>query len=416
MFVKRLSLQERILIMTERILKNIINSSKRTATQRLLLQQFINQGAYTIPELAKLLDISIPTVTKVLNELIDLGLIKEVGKREINAGRIPTVYDLIPESGYFLGIDPRTESLWLGLSDFCGNLVYSQQDIPYHYTDSAECLQALTDAIATFVEESGIEKENILHACMNVSGRVNPYEGKAYNLFTFLDHPLAEALTNAIGIPTIIDNDTRCMTYGELLRGACKGKKNVLFINVSWGLGMGIVIDGNLYFGKSGYSGEIGHMRTYNNGIICHCGKIGCMETEVSGRALQRQLTQRLKDGEQSILSQKALGNGGLSLDDILNGIRREDTICIDALQKMADELGKNLSSIINVFNPEMLVLGGELSVTGDYLIQPISMSIKKYSLNIVNEDSKIVTSILKDKAGLIGACLMARHAALSPL
>lgn len=205
------------------------------------------------------------------------------------------------------------------------------------------------------------------------------------------------------------------MTYGEFLKGCCKGVKNAIFVNISWGLGIGIIFDGKLYFGNSGYSGEFGHMHIYNNGIICHCGKTGCLETEVSGMALQRKMTELLLSGETSILSDKVVNKKEpLTLQDILDAIAKEDVLSIEALQKMASELGTNLAGIINIFNPEMLVIGGDLSVTGDYLIQPINMGIKKFSLNVVNEDSKIVISELKDQAGLIGACLMARHKLLS--
>ena len=269
----------------------------------------------------------------------------------------------------------------------------------------------LVGIINAYIEESGIQKDLIHNVCMNVAGRVNPKEGKAYNYFTCLDQPFAQILQEALGIHTCIENDTRSMTYGEYLKGISKGIKNVIFVNVSWGIGIGIIINGEIYCGKSGYSGEIGHMHIYNNGIICHCGKTGCMETEVSGMALQRKMTQILEKGATSILSEKVfVRKEQLTLADILDAIDKEDVLCIEALQKMADELGTNLAGIINTFNPEMLVIGGDLSVTGDYLTQPVSMGIKKYSLNVVNEDSKIVTSMLKDKAGLVGACLVARH------
>ena len=115
-------------------------------------------------------------------------------------------------------------------------------------------------------------------------------------------------------------------------------------------------------------------------------------------------------DGSISVLSKKTIDQQGeLTLKDFFDAIKKEDVHCIDILQKVAEELGTNLAGIINTFNPEMLVIGGELSLTGDYLIQPISMGIKKYSLNLVNEDSLIELSSLKDKGGVIGACLMAR-------
>ena len=401
--------------MKEHILKDIINANKRSATQRALLNQFIMQGSSTIPELSKNLGISIPTVTKSLNELMDKGLVQEVGKRDNSSGRVPTIYDLIPTSGYFIGIDPTINSLAFGISDFCGNLVYKKNNIPFHYEDTPACLENLEKLLLDFIDELTIDKSLILGICMNVAERVDPFEGKAYNKYTFLDKPLANALSEAVGYPVYVDNDSRSMAYGEYLKGCCNGEKNVVFVNIGWGLGMGLIIDGKLYFGKSGYSGEIGHMSVYDNDIICHCGKLGCMETEVSGLALQRKMTKLLMDGGQSILSDKVVNQKQtLTLPDILDAIAKEDVLSIEALQKVADELGKNLAGIINIFNPDMLVIGGDLSVTGDYLIQPVKMGIKKYSLNVVNEDSKIVTSELKDQAGLIGACLMARYRTLS--
>lgn len=381
-----------------------------TATKAALLNLLIEKGDQTISELSNGLGVSIPYTTKSLNELIEIGLVHEVGKRDNYAKRAPRVYDLIATSGYFLGIDTGHDRLNLGITDFCGNLVSSKFKIVYSYEDTPECFDNLMETINTFIDESGIAREQILNACMSVGGRVNPAEGKAHNYFTCLSKPLAAALSESLGLPACIDNDTRCMTYGEFLKGCCKGYQNVVFVNISWGIGIGIIIDGKLYLGKSGYSGEIGHMHIYNNGIICHCGKTGCMETESSGSALVRKMTQSLRNGAVSILSDRVNGdNEELSLSEVLEAIEKEDVLSIENLQKVAIELGNNLAGIINIFNPEILVIGGDLSVTGDYLTQPICLGIKKFSLNMVNEDSVIATSSLTDKAGLIGACLIAR-------
>ena len=187
----------------------------------------------------------------------------------------------------------------------------------------------------------------------------------------------------------------------------------MVLVNVGRGLGIGIIIDGKMCLGKSGYSGEMGHVHIYNNGIICHCGKTGCMETEASGSALQRHMKQKLADGAVSILTHRPNPEQELSLQDILDAIKREDVLSIESLQQMATELGNNLAGIINIFNPEMLVIGGALSVTGDNLTQPIRMGIHRFSLNMVSEDSIVTTSALTDKAGVIGACLLARHRAI---
>lgn len=390
--------------------KSIIPHTKWSASKTALLNLLIEHGGQTIAELSSSLGVSVPYTTKTLNELIEDGLIEVTGKKDNYSKRAPKIYDLIATSGYFLGIDTGKQSLTFGICDFCGNMVAEPELIHFDYQDSPECFDRFINLINEYIQRSGIARSQIKKACMSIGGRVNPEIGCAYNYFTCTEMPLAEALTERLDLPFCIDNDTRCMTYGEYLKGVCKGLKNIIFVNVSWGIGIGIIFDGKLYLGKSGFSGEIGHMHIYNNDIICHCGKTGCMETETSGSALLRKMKEALENGGTSVLSDKVKNqHQELTLQDILDAIKKEDVLSIETLQKVAVELGTNLAGIINIFNPEMLVIGGDLSVTGAYLTQPICMGIKKFSLNMVNEDSQVAASTLKEHAGLIGACLMAR-------
>ena len=401
--------------MRDELLKHIRNINKKSSVQGRILEQFVSQGTFTIPEMSKAVGVSLPTATSAINELIKAGLVREVGKKDISSGRIPMAYDLVPNAGYFVGVNPEMDCLALAASDFCGNLITEKIRVPYTYENTPENLEQMAKIINDFIATLPYAKEEILQICVNVAERVNPFEGNAYNMFTFLEDSLASRLTKLVQIPVCIENDTRSMTFAEFIKGRSKGLKNVIFANVCWGLAIGIIIDGKLYYGKSGYSGEFGHMTAYNNNIICHCGKIGCIETEVSGRALKRKLTEKILNGKTSILSDKVLNQKEEpTLKDLLEAIDKEDVLSLATLQNIADELGKQLAGVINIFNPEMLVIGGEMSATGDYLTLPARMGIKKFSLNIVNEDSQIVTSSLKGLAGITGACLMARHRLLN--
>ena len=380
--------------MRDELLKHIRNINKKSSVQGRILEQFVSQGTFTIPEMSKAVGVSLPTATSAINELIKAGLVREVGKKDISSGRIPMAYDLVPNAGYFVGVNPEMDCLALAASDFCGNLITEKIRVPYTYENTPENLEQMAKIINDFIATLPYAKEEILQICVNIAERVNPFEGNAYNMFTFLEESLTSKLTKLIQIPVCIENDTRSMTFAEFIKGRSKGLKNVIFANVCWGLAIGIIIDGKLYYGKSGYSGEFGHMTAYNNNIICHCGKIGCIETEVSGRALKRKLTEKILNGKTSILSDKVLNKKEeLTLQDLLDAIAKEDVLSLASLQTIADELGKQLAGVINIFNPEMLVIGGEMSVTGDYLTLPVRMGIKKFSLNIMNEDSQIVTS-----------------------
>lgn len=134
------------------------------------------------------------------------------------------------------------------------------------------------------------------------------------------------------------------------------------------------------------------------------------LETEASGSALHRILLERIQNGENSILSNR-IGdiNNPITLDEIIASVNKEDLLCIEIVEEIGQKLGKQIAGLINLFNPELVIIGGTISLTGDYITQPIKTAVRKYSLNLVNKDSAIVTSKLKDRAGIVGACMLAR-------
>lgn len=396
--------------MDQRLLKEIETGSRSALIKKKIITHYIYNGNSTIPDLSKNLHLSIPTVTKFITEMCEDGFIDDFGKLETSGGRHPSLYGLNPESGYFIGVDIERDAINIGLINFKGDLVELKMKKPFKLDNSPDCLNKLCELVKQFILQLTIDKSKIMNISVNISGRVNPDSGYSFSYFNFEERPLSEILSEKIGYKASIDNDTRAMAYGEYLQGNVKGEKNLLFVNISWGLGIGIVIEGKLYTGKSGFSGELGHINAYDNEIICHCGKKGCLETEASGSALHRILLERIKNGESSILSKRiASENQPLTLDEIISAVNKEDLLCIEIVEEIGQKLGKQIAGLINIFNPELVIIGGILSLTGDYITQPINTAIRKYSLNLVNKDSKIITSKLKEKAGVIGACMVAR-------
>ncbi len=289
-------------------------------------------------------------------------------------------------------------------------MVELKNNIPYQLENTHEALEELCRLISDFIKKVNVCFEKILNININISGRVNPESGYSFSLFNFSERPLAEILSEKLNRQVCIDNDTRAMTYGEYMQGCVTGEKDIIFVNVSWGLGIGIIIDGKVYTGKSGFSGEFGHINAFDNEILCHCGKKGCLETEASGSALHRLLLERIQGGESSILSNRIdMKDNPLTLDEIIAAVNKEDLLCIEIVEEIGQKLGKQIAGLINIFNPELVIIGGTLSLTGDYITQPIKTAVRKYSLNLVNKDSAIMTSKLKDKAGIVGACMLAR-------
>ena len=372
---------------------------------------YINNGDNTLADLGKELDLSVPTVTKMVGELIDDGIVMDFGKIETPGGRRPNIYGLNQNSGYFIGVDICHSHVNIGITDFKGELISDELSIPFIESQPQERFQRLCEIITQFIHNSKVPKHKILSMGINISGRVNTLTGHSYSSFYFDERPLTEMFENELNINVSIDNDSRAMTYGEYIKGCVNGEKNVLYVNVSWGLGLGIIVGGQLYYGKSGFSGEFGHIPAFGNEILCHCGKKGCLETEASGLALHRKFLEKLHSGHSSLLTQKSgyNPNAPISLNDIIEVALQEDMLAIELIEEIGNSLGKHIAGLINLFNPELVVIGGTLAYAGDYLMLTLRSAIRKYSLNLVSKDSTIKVSKLGEKAGLLGASLLAR-------
>ena len=375
-----------------------------------ILSYLIFNGGGTIPGMAAELGVSIGTATKLITGLVREGLVRDSGVIETSSGRKPHRFELNSDAGYFLGIDIADRFLSFGLMDFAGRLVGSRRNIPFSLQNTPQALGKVFGELDAVLQEWTEARGRILAAGIMIPGRVNMNTGNSYTNFSFTDAPLAEVFSKHLGCPVHLCNDTHAMTCAEYMQGHNHDRKNLIYINVNWGLGAGIIIDGKLYSGKSGYAGEIGHCHGFDNDILCRCGKKGCVETEISGLAFRRKLTARIRNGESSILSHRVLSDETpLSLQEIMNALRQEDVLCIDVIEEIGRMLGVRLSGLLNIFNPELVIIGGELSHAGDYLLQPLKTAVNKYSVNLVNQDSEIRLSTLGDEGTVLAACLMAR-------
>jgi predicted NBD/HSP70 family sugar kinase len=174
------------------------------------------------------------------------------------------------------------------------------------------------------------------------------------------------------------------------------------------------LINVQLYYGKSGYSGEFGHMPIFDNELLCRCGKKGCLETEAAGWALTRMLKEKMQEGSSSVLFENYSPEKEITMEDVINAANNDDVLAIELIGHIGEHIGRGIALLINVFNPELVVLGGSLAQTGEYITLPIKSAIHKYSLSLVNNDTQLKISSLGHRAGIIGACLLVRKRVLS--
>ena len=383
--------------------------NKNSILKKTILRLCIQSGEYSIAALSEQINTSVPTVTKLIGELMDEGFMIELGKSGTSGGRRPSIYGLNPEAGYFIGLDIRHTHASIAVTDFKGGLVCFEDNIPFILEIDEACLHTISKNIRDFFVEHDLDWNRVLGMGISVAGRVNPKTGYS-NLYSFdPDRPINKILSEDLDIPVVIENDSRAMTYGEYLSGVVKKEKNVLFVNVSWGLGMGMILDGRLYYGTSGYSGEFGHFPLLDNDQICRCGKVGCLETGASGSALVRMISEQLQAGRASSLSRIFKDQGKVNLNDIFKAVQEEDILTIETIEKIGANLGRGLAGLINVFNPQLVVLGGKVAMAGDYLLLAVRSAVKRHAQTIANQDTAIKFSKLRNQAAPIGDCMLSR-------
>lgn len=390
--------------------------SKNSALKQAILGKFISEGTESIADISREIGTSIPTITKLVGELIDEGLIEEIGKLGTTGGRRPSIYGLNPSAGFIVGVEIRWHHISMAITNFKGEIVDFQEDIPYTLESTEESFRAFCTFLKQIVDKTGIDRTKVLAYGFNLSGRVNNETGFSLSYFISEHRPISLVFKEELGTCVFVENDSRAMTYGEYICGIADEEKNMLFLNVTWGLGMGMIIDGKLSYGKSGFSGEIGHFPMLDNEKICQCGKIGCLETGASGSAAHRLVMEKLAEGRASILSDTLKKNGCITLDDIILALNEEDVLAIEVIEEIGRTLGRAIAGLINLFNPELVVIGGKVSAAKDYLMLPLKSAVQKHSLNMINRDTTIKFSKLGKKCGPIGACMLSRSKMLGLL
>lgn len=387
--------------------RNFLNNAddKSSITKREILRACIRHDHCSIADLSRILGISVPTVTKVVTDLISDGFLQDEGKIGTSGGRRPSIYGLNPSAGYFLGIDVARQHFHIAVSDFKGEIILFIQDIEFVLEANADSFRNMCTLIKKEVAAAEIDWGKVLGVGISLSGRVNPEKGFSLTYFVSDDIPLKDLFQRELGVPVSIENDSRAMAYGEYMSLGKDANPNMLFINLSWGLGMGIIVNGELYYGTSGFSGEIGHFPLLDNDVICRCGKIGCLETGASGSALKHWILDKLAEGRQSSLGKLE----DIRLHNILEAIEAGDVLAIEGIGQIGETLGRGIAGLINIFNPGLVVIGGRLIVGRDYLMLPIKTAVNRLSLSKVSADTKLRFSKLERRAASVGNCLLSR-------
>lgn len=385
-------------------------SHKNILIKRNIIAHMALNGHITLADLARELHVSVPTITKLVGELVDESIVVDNGKIETAGGRRPNIFGLANSSLYFAGVDIGRDDIRYVITDLKNNIILSGRETDFVLSDTERSLDEICSRIAGFIEGCGIERSKILGMGVCIAGRVNPNTGRSYMYFTSLDESLRSILEDRVGLRVLLENDTRARCYAEYFSGDNATEKNMLYLHLGRGVAIGIITDGKLFYGKSGFAGEFGHTPFFNNEIICECGKKGCLETEVSGIAIEKKIVEEIKRGVNTVLREKYDSGATIRIDDIINAAKNDDTLSIELIEEAGEKAGRSIAFLINIFNPELVIIGGNLSYAGDYLMLPLKAATNKYSLNLVYKDTRFRLSHMDADAGALGAAMLIRN------
>ena len=385
-------------------------SHKNNLIKRNIIAYMATNGESTLAELTKELKISVPTITKLVQELVDENIVSDLGKVETPGGRRPNVFGLTNSTIYFAGVHVGRDHITCVITDLQNNIIHEVTFGDFELNDRSQCLEKICANIEQFINECGIDKGKILGLGVCMVGRVNSEQGRSYKYFTSIEEPLREIIEKRVGIRVLLENDTRARCYAEYTYGRSKSESNIIYLHLGLGVAIGIVIDGKLYYGKNGFAGEFGHIPFFDNEKICFCGKKGCLETEVSGIAIEEKMSELVLSGANTILRSRYEKREQIHINDIIAAAQNDDNLSIELIEEAGEKMGKAVAFLINIFNPETVIVGGNLAAAGDYIMLPLKSATNKYSLNLVYKDTKFRLSKMGENANAWGAAMLIRN------
>lgn len=389
-------------------LDTLSNIERKKYLQKVRLIKLLHaDGAKSNADICKLLSISSPTSLILINELVQEKLIEKKGKGRSVGGRKPELYSIRDNSFYVLCIEMERFKTEIAILDNNNNNISGIQTFSLRLSKDKSSINQLYEFAEGLIKSSGIDRSKLVGIGLSMPGLVDKNAGKNYTYFiTGNDSKsLQDILEEKFKKPVYIQNDVKTNALAEYRFGLAAGKKDVLVLLMDWGIGLGIIMDGKLHSGISGFSGEIGHIPFVNDGEQCYCGKRGCLETVASGIALARLAKQGIQSGESSLLnslSDEEIEN--IEPHIVIDAANKGDQYAINILSEVGHNLGKAIATLIQLFNPELIILGGKIAEAKQYITIPIKHSINTYCMTRVRENTKIILSNLGHDAGLLGS------------
>jgi len=367
-----------------------------------------NNSRISRAEIAKQSGLSAPTVSRIVEHIIKDGLVREIGAGKSSGGRRPTLLEFSGHDTCIIGIDLGTTHILGVLSDLRADVIAEIKKPNYVKEGFLRIMQRTSGIITELQDQLSRSSQRICGIGMAVAGLINQ-QRKIVEFspdFKWHEVDVVGELSKRHDIPIIFDNVTRVMALGELWYGIGKKLKNFICVNVGYGIGAGIIIDGKPFYGPTGMSGEFGHTTLEKDSLVqCDCGNYGCLEALASGNAIAKFARKDLKSKGRSILTDMCKGNvSSITAEMVANAAKQGDPLAGSVFESAVEYLGIGLANLINILNPEAVVIGGGVAQAGDILFNKVRKTVLARSLKKISKDVQIIPATFGMKASVMGA------------
>jgi glucokinase-like ROK family protein len=357
-------------------------------------------------------------ISSIVNDLLEINVIREAANGPATGGRRAILLEVNPDCGYVLGIDIGATHLGLVLADFSARVIAEEEYAFDVSTGPDSCLDEVDQRVHSFLEKNDFSLDDIVTIGVGVPGPVVSEAGGvvAPPIMPGWDSfPIQTHLEALWGHPITLNNDAELGALGEWAYGAGRSEQDLLYIKVGYGIGAGMLLNGQIYSGTTGSAGEIGHITINEHGPLCTCGNRGCLEALAGGRAIAEQARKAIQSGKRTQLG-AIQPVEKISAYDVAIQARKGDLVAQDIIKNAGQYMGIAIASLINVVNPSMIVIGGGVAQMGDLFLEPIRRSAATRSLPAAARGVRITAAVLGRRSSGMGAVVQALSLALNTL
>jgi len=381
-------------------------SNKTVLNKKNIIKSLFLTDGLSFSEISEQIGKSHSLTMKLVAELVEDSVLVEKGLAPSSGGRRPQTHSLIPDTFYLVAVAMDQFVTRIVIMDANRKMATPVKQIELPLADNLQALNVLIDTIEQTIEEAKVDKDKILGIGIGMPGFINAQKGTNY---TFMGANIVSHIKEKTGYPTFIENDSSTIALAEIKYGQAMEEKNAMILNLSWGIGLGMVVEGKIFRGNDGFAGEFSHIPLFKNGKLCSCGKTGCLETETSLNYMIRKAKAEIRSGRATYLTK-------ISLDEsdhesiarhFIDAAVLGDTLVVEIISAVAYNIGRGIAILMHLLNPGKIILSGRMSGAGRIWLAPIQQAINEFCIPRLVQNTKIELSSLGYEAELIGAATL---------